>query len=194
MCNLIMSIYEKKKKLRSEILTKRKSISSTLKKQLDNRIFDRLIAYPPFISSNTVLVYYSVNDEINTEKIIDYCFRNGKKVALPVCVRNRVMVFYNIKSFFDLKEGKYNIPAPDTNICSPVEDFSDSICIVPGLCFGKKGERLGYGGGYYDSFLNENKLLSIGLCYDRFVFDSIPCEKHDIRLNTIITETSTIEI
>ena len=188
-----MGVSEEKKRLRNEIISKRRNIPAHIKEELENRIFDRLISYPLFVNSKTVLVYYSVNDEINTKNIIEYCFRNNKKAALPVCGQNRVIEFYCITSFSDLTEGRYNIPAPDVSRCNPVDDFTDSICIVPALCFDKSGARLGYGGGYYDGFLNSRKTYSAGLCFDGFIFENIPVESHDIAVDAVITESGVFE-
>ena len=188
-----MGIQKEKNLLRKEIIAKRKSIPADNKEQLESRIYDNLISYSAFINSNTVLVYYSVKDEIDTKRIIEFCFLNNKKVALPVCRANRVIEFYYINSFSDLTEGKFNIPAPDISRCKPVTDFSDSICIVPGLCFDRSGARLGYGGGYYDGFLNSHTVKSAGLCFDNFVFDFVPLESHDVRVNAVITEKGVIQ-
>ncbi|MBR4766909.1 MAG: 5-formyltetrahydrofolate cyclo-ligase [Clostridia bacterium] len=188
-----MSVFEEKNYLRKEIIAKRGSIPADIKEQLENWIYGNLISYSGFINSKTVLIYYSVNAEIDTKRIIEFCFLNNIKVALPVCKSNRLIEFYYINSFSDLTEGKYNIPAPDISRCKPVTDFSDSICIVPGLCFDRSGARLGYGGGYYDGFLNNHTVKSAGLCFDSFVFDSVPVESHDVRVDAVVTETGIIQ-
>lgn len=65
---------------------------------------------------------------------------------------------------------------------------------MPGACFSKNGYRIGYGGGYYDSFLADYGIsaLKVGFCYNRFIFDSIPTESHDIPVDFIITEKEII--
>ena len=182
-------ISEKKNKLRREILNKRSSVPDEQRKLAEKQIFNNLLSYSKFSDSKTVLVYYSVNNEIDTVQIIEFCLNNKKRVALPVCKDNRVIDFYYIESFSDLIAGKFNIPAPDVNKCKQVTDYSNAVCIVPALCFDKTGARLGYGGGYYDRFLNGKTAETIGLCFDCFLLDSIPSEEHDIRIKTVITES-----
>ena len=188
-----MSISEQKNILRKEIIAKRKKISSGIKTQSETAIYENLISYPEFISSETVLIYYSVNGEIDTKKIIEHCFVNNKKVALPVCGSNRKIDFFFINSFSEITDGKFNIPAPDTFRCTPVEDYSDAICIVPGLCFDASGARLGYGGGYYDCFLSSHTVKSAGLCFDEFFLDTLPLESHDIKVDAVVTENGIIQ-
>jgi 5-formyltetrahydrofolate cyclo-ligase len=67
---------------------------------------------------------------------------------------------------------------------------------VPGACFTSEGYRIGYGGGYYDSFLSKhaNRALKVGFCYDCFIVDSIPVEAHDVPVDLIITEKRIINI
>ena len=181
-----------KKSLRKEIIEKRDSVNAGQRAEFENRIFNNLISYPVFAESQTVLIYYSVKGEIDTQSIIDRCFLNGKKVALPVCGKNGKMDFYYIKSRSDLISGKYGIPAPDTAKCEAVEEFSRAICVVPALCFDKRGARLGYGGGFYDRFLSEHSVKTAGLCFSGFLFDEIPCEQHDVLIDAVITENGVI--
>ncbi len=183
------SIIEQKKSLRSDILKKRNSASKELKNVKDSLIYNYLITSSVFNSYNTVLLYYSVNDEVDTLRIIEYCLSINKKIALPVCKKDGLLDFYFIESLNDLTEGKYKIPAPDITFCKTVTDYSDSVCIVPALCFDKTGSRLGYGGGYYDRFLKCHNVFSIGLCYDSFLYDTIPSENHDIKVDSIVTES-----
>ena len=182
-------IIEQKKSLRADILKKRNSASKEQKNVKDSLIYNFLINSYFFNSCNTALLYYSVNDEVDTLRIIEYCLSINKKIALPVCKRDGLLDFYFIESLTDLTEGKFKIPAPDISFCKPVTDYSDSVCIVPALCFDKTGSRLGYGGGYYDRFLKSHNVFSIGLCYDSFLYDTIPSENHDIKVDSIVTES-----
>ena len=62
------------------------------------------------------------------------------------------------------------------------------LAIVPGVAFTKGGDRLGYGGGYYDKFLKEHNCQKMGICFESQIVEEIPTEKNDIRMDTVITE------
>ena len=88
-------------------------------------------------------------------------------------------------------ENPYNCPHGRPTICllytSTTPAPKGDLIIVPGVAFSKKGERLGYGGGFYDRFLEHHKVYTIGVAYDFQIMNSLPTEEHDRKLNEIIT-------
>ena len=68
----------------------------------------------------------------------------------------------------------------------PLEKEEIDLCIVPGLSFDKNGFRLGYGGGYYDRFLENTNMYAIGICFKELVADKLPREENDISVNEVI--------
>ena len=92
-----------------------------------------------------------------------------------------------IKSFSDLKAGKYGIlePNKDTPVIFPSEI---DLCIIPCVCTDKDGFRIGYGGGYYDRYLPLTNCTSILLCYKDLIYANIPKENHDIKASILITD------
>lgn len=173
-----------KKALRKALLDERKAMDYMLKHQLDGDIFNRLIALPQFKSAKCVLVYFSLSFEVSTLNIINYCLENEKELALPV-IRNGKMTFHRITSGTQVVMGNMNIYEPVEGSPQIVE-FKDSVCLVPGLAFSENGFRIGFGGGYYDRFLDGFGGISIGLVYEDFIRE-IPIEKHDIAVNFLIT-------
>ena len=160
----------------------RKNISD--KEFKDDMIFKNLLKSIDFSKYNQILIYVSTEEEVDTLNIIKY-FLSTKKIAVPK-VENGVMDFYYIKSLSELKRGFYNILEPITN--NKVEDYSNSICITPGICFSKEGYRIGYGGGFYDKFFSEHKMYSVGLCYKVCLLDKIEIDEYDKKVDVIITE------
>ena len=176
-----------KSELRKHFREMRKTISD--KQDKDFLICQNVIQSDLFKNSNQILCYYPLKDEINTLLIIETALKRGKKTALPFCVdENGNMDFYYINSFDDLKSGSFDIMEPDIDKCEKVVDFNSSLCIVPAFSFDKKGFRLGYGKGYYDKFLKKFTFNSIGLCYNNFLGDSLPVDKHDVAVMYIATE------
>ena len=172
----------KKEFLRKKYKEKRDNIKNKVTK--DNLIYQKVINNKDILSSKTLLIYISINSEIDTIKIINY-FLNTKNIAVPKVIDNN-MYFCYITNLNDLTPGKYNIPEPtNENI---VTDFDNAICIVPGICYDKENYRVGYGKGYYDRFLSKNKIKTIGLCYKECMIEKIDNDKYDYKIDEVITD------
>lgn len=172
----------KKEFLRKKYKEKRDNIKNKVTK--DNLIYQKVINNKDILSSKTLLIYISINSEIDTIKIINY-FLNTKNIAVPKIIDND-MFFCYVTNLNELTSGKYNIPEPtNENI---VTDFDNAICIVPGICYDKKNYRVGYGKGYYDRFLSKNKIKTIGLCYKECMIEKIDNDKYDYKIDEVITE------
>lgn len=171
-----------KKELRSKYLLIRKNIPNRYK--LDEIIYQKVINHPKVKQSKTILIYVSFNYEVDTIKIIEYLLKY-KEVAVPK-IENNKMNFYLINSLSELSFGTFNILEPTTK--KVLTDFSNTICITPGICFSKDKYRLGYGKGYYDRFIKENHLYQIGLCYQACLLDKIPHDYYDQKVDEIITD------
>lgn len=176
------TIYMNKKLLRKIYKKKRDSIEN--KSLKDNIIFNKIITNKDILSCDTLLIYVSFNSEVNTINIIKH-FIKTKRIAVPKII-NSEMKFCYIESLNDLSVGTYNILEPtNTNY---VQNFKNSICIVPALCFDKNNYRVGYGKGYYDKFLNNINIKTIGLCYKECITNKIDCDKYDKKIDYVITD------
>lgn len=172
----------KKEFLRKKYKEKRDNIKNKVTK--DNLIYQKVINNKDILSSKTLLIYISINSEVDTTKIINY-FLNTKNIAVPKIIDND-MFFCYVTNLNELTPGKYNIPEPtNENI---VTDFDNAICIVPGICYDKKNYRIGYGKGYYDRFLSKNKIKTIGLCYKECMIEKIDNDKYDYKIDEVITD------
>lgn len=172
----------KKEFLRKKYKEKRDNIKNKVTK--DNLIYQKVINNKDILSSKTLLIYISINSEVDTTKIINY-FLNTKNIAVPKIIDNN-MYFCYVKNLNELTSGKYNIPEPtNENI---VTDFDNAICIVPGICYDKENYRVGYGKGYYDRFLSKNKIKTIGLCYKECMIEKIDNDKYDYKIDEVITD------
>lgn len=179
-----------KNDLRAVALNKRQEIKNA---GFDAAITERLIGLSEFKNAETVLCYVSRDDEISTEKIIEYSFKNNKRVGVPFCTDEKgIMTFYSINSFNDLQNGRFGIKEPIVSSCKKIDSYDNTVVIVPALCVSRNGFRLGYGGGYYDRFLADKSVTSIGLCYNDLIIDNIDINDYDIPLDIIITENELI--
>ncbi len=181
-----MTVEDDKKSLRSEMKRRRDSIS--LRKEKSLAVSELLLSSDIIGKADLVLCYISVGSEVSTRYLIDELIASGKPVAAPKCTGEGKMEFFLIRSRNDLEKGKYGIPQPDKN-CRYAEISKDTVCIVPGLSFTISGDRLGYGGGYYDRFLSLNRgLRTVGLTFEELIMPSLPCGAHDTGVKYLATE------
>lgn len=178
-----------KNDLREKAIKKRKNISN--KGEKDALIEKKLISFDEYKRAKTVLIYVSLDDEVKTDNIINQAMLDKKQIAVPFC-RDNIgnMDFYIINSLSQLEKGRFNVREPKIYECEILKDFSNSVIIVPGLLFDKKGYRLGFGKGYYDRFLKNYKGKSIGLCYDEMIASEVPISEYDKKVDYIITQSN----
>ncbi len=169
-----------KAEIRKEILKKRELIKN--RKQKNRDILLRLFSTDAYKNAKTIMVYLSYRGEVDTLAIIEKMISDGKILCAPVCINKTEMVAKKITSLNDLKTGAYGILEP----CGE-EIKSIDLIIVPGVAFNEKLHRIGYGAGYYDRFLKENKTFTLGLFYE-MQKASFLAEETDVRLDAIITE------
>ncbi len=181
---------ENKNELRKEFSHLRAEIRDKVSKDID--ITDRLLEEEKILEADNILLYASFGSEVDTYLLIDKLIEMGKKVALPICGGERSMTFHIIGSVADLHEGMYRISEPDSALPQPV--ITDkTVCIIPGLAFTEEGGRLGYGGGYYDKFIQENPhMTTIALAYEELIVEQLPLMQHDLRVDIIVTEERTV--
>ena len=132
-------------------------------------------------------VYFPVNFEIDIFKFFKKLEMKGQKLCLPVVKKNNEMDFYTWSSKNLLKINKYGIPEPEQ-----IKKVFPDVIIVPLVAFDTRLYRLGYGGGYYDRYIDKiskkKKLLKIGIAYSFQKINRVPVNKYDKKLDIIITE------
>lgn len=131
--------------------------------------------------------YYPINSEVNPLPLLKYLAFNGHKIGLPK-IENNHLSFLRWSFSDSLIKGCFDILEPSSNT-----NFLPDIILMPLLGFDSKGNRLGYGKGYYDNAItklsNKKPLLKIGLAYDVQLVDLVPTEPHDQKLDWVITPT-----
>ncbi len=177
-------------KLRNNLKKQRQDLTPIKKSSMDNKIKEKFSTLWQYQKCKLLLIYMSKDIEVDTIGIIEDALKSGKKVAVPICIPEKcLMDFYYINSIDeDLEEGCYGVLEPIVEKCKKVEDFSNSVCIVPGLSFDHDGYRLGYGKGYYDRFLSGYNQVKVGLCYSMCVKPNLPHGYYDRPVDFLITE------
>jgi len=179
-----------KKSLRKIMKERLAALSDKEIKEKSEEITDRLFMSDEWKQAKTIGITISRPREVDTKRIIEKAWKFGKKVAVPKCYpEDKTMVFRLINSFSQLENVYYNLFEPIEKDTEEINKNDIDLIIVPGLAFSERGERLGFGGGYYDRFLMDynNKFLS--LAFDIQIISMIPMDKHDIIIPKIITES-----
>ena len=175
---------EDKETLRNKLWFERETISPERREAAAAAIFARIRELPEFAQAQTVYLYASVGAEVPTSRMIGYCLSHGKIVCLPR-IDGEHMSFRRITSPLDLHPGVMGIPEPGDK--AP-EVASPGFMMVPGLAFDRNGNRLGYGGGYYDRYLaGRSDLFTVGLAYGCQIVDTVPTEFNDVPLCAVAT-------
>lgn len=186
----VRNIKEIKIQLRNTIKKQRASMPQKKRSELDTKIRNTLYSLRQYKKCEQLLVYVSKDIEVDTIKIIKDALKQGKKVAVPKCItKGNLMDFYYINSIEeDLESGTFGVLEPVADRCEKVTDFSNALCIVPGLSFDAQGFRLGYGKGYYDRFLNRYEGDTVGLCYSMCVRWELPHGYYDRPVDILVTD------
>ncbi len=180
-----------KHKIRSHIREKLDSHSELEKTEKSGIIKNKLFNEEVFKKANVVMFYVSLKDEVNTSFMIDEAIEIGKRVCVPVIIKEeKRLIAGEIKNrMADLKQQHFGIYQPIKGRVNevPLEDID--LIVVPGIAFDKKNFRLGRGHGYYDRFLSAlpNHTRTIGLAFDFQVLEDLPKDSHDIPVWKTIT-------
>lgn len=134
--------------------------------------------------SKVIMSYMNIKNEVETKDINKKILKDEKILLIPVIEKEEIVV-HNLEKLDLCKTGEYNILEPLEN--REWKDHIDLI-IVPGVAFDKKGNRIGFGKGYYDRFLIKHiKAIKIAILYDFQLCSSIVEEKHDIKMDFLLS-------
>ena len=181
---------ESKKDIRKHVLEIRNLMTDTEWEEKTRSIFYKVVTHPFFLQADTIYCYADYRREVGTHQIIEYAWNLGKKVALPK-VDGDEMEFHYIQSFDQLEEGFKGIREPKQTHPANAKNV---LVIMPGAAFDLKCNRIGYGKGYYDKFLQIHpEYRTIAIAFELQILDNIPAYTHDICPDIIITEENTYE-
>lgn len=183
-------IHLKKQKLREEILKKLHNISKEEKEKKVKALRKKLFSLKEFKKAKCVMFYVSKHYEVDTHDMIDEAIAMGKKVVVPITLKEEKMLKPSElrDREKELIKSHYGIHQPGEEHIRPVPLEEVSLMVVPGIAFGKNGHRLGHGGGYYDRFLEKAPagVYTVGLAFDFQVVDELPTHTTDIPIDKIL--------
>lgn len=177
-----------KQYLRKEYIIKRNNINN--KSIKSNKIFNKIIKLPIYKKSRVIAIYYSMESEVDTTRLIRYMLDDKKEVYLPRVLDNNNMEFYKVNSLDDINnKNKFGIYEPNISNNMLNKELLDLI-IIPGICFDLNYNRIGFGKGYYDKYLSDTNIYKIALCFEEQILKDkiINTSDNDIKMNIIITD------
>lgn len=183
-----------KKVLRKQVKDKLLAISKPIYEHHSYLIAQTLFQHPLWKSAETIGITISNFPEVDTYQIIRKAWEEEKKVVIPKCFpKERTMDFRLLKHFNELESVYYHLYEPIEAKTTIVEPDNIDLLIVPGLAFTKDGDRLGFGGGYYDRFLTKYSGDTLSIAFPEQIVNEIPVNAHDIRVKEIITSEGSIK-
>lgn len=182
--------------IRKKVLDLRHNLKKEEKKRLDRIIYESVIENDLYINANKIFIYVSYNNEVDTIDIIKNSIDNNKSVYVPkINIEDKTMKSVEIHSLNELSVNKYGILEPNVVDKNNTEEKFD-IIIMPGIAFDSDGNRIGYGGGYYDKYISNLNydVVKVALAYNFQMVNCIKAEEHDIKVNYIFTDKEMIYI
>jgi len=179
----------RKEEIRRKLLKQRARMSREEINRKGKRIKEHLFSLDAYKDAKAVMFYVSKGCEVPTHEMIKEALAQGKKVVVPVVVReNNTLLPSLIEDFEELAEGAFGILEPRE--VKPFDPLELDLILVPGIAFDRRGARIGHGAGFYDNFLSslEEGKLTIGLAYAFQVLEHIPVTPNDVFVDLIITE------
>lgn len=178
-----MTKYEVRKKIKDL-----RTVLNEAERQLAaDAVFERLEQTAAFQLAEKILMYHSLPDELETHRFLKK-WGGIKRFFLPrVNGVNLELLPYDESR---LEIGSFHIEEPAGSDTHPVEEIE--VIIVPGVAFDRNGNRLGRGKGFYDRLLCSARATKIGVGYEFQLVDALPAEEHDIKMDMVITEHTTI--
>lgn len=180
-----------KKELRKMILSKRRAMSDSDVHDKSLLICDNIRRSRAYEKAKDVCLYMPINNEVDVALMYDQILDDGKRVWLPK-VSEDEMEFYSFDRDTPIVIGAFGITEPDSD--EVLEPDGDTLVIMPGAVFSHGRDRIGYGGGYFDKYLDRHPgVMTVAACFDMQIVDSIPAEMHDIKPQVLVSEKRIIE-
>ena len=176
-----------KESVRKEYKQKRAQLSIDDKKSKSKSARNMFLQSEFYKNSRCLMVYMSFGKETETDEIIKQALLDKKILSVPVTnAQTGEMRAVIIDENTQYTVGAFGIREPvSENIC-PIKDI-DTV-LIPGIAFDKKGNRMGFGKGCYDKFLEGFEGVKIGFCYDFQIAPDVPVEEYDIPMDYIICD------
>ena len=175
-----------KKALRAEIKAKKRAMTEEQIAATSEALAQQLYNHPAYREAKSIFGYLSYNQEVRTMPMLEQAQKDGKRVAVPKVIGD-TMIFIWLDDLSRIELGYCNIPEPMDNGPEAVDETA--LVLMPGLAFDPTGRRCGYGGGFYDRYLEQHpNHPTIAMCYGFQMFDHLDTDPHDIPVNYVLSQ------
>lgn len=157
----------------------------------DRALFDRFLSLPQVEKADTLFLFWGIpGREPETEYLVRELTRQGKRVGLPRMLPGHQMEVRQFDPRIPMKQAAFGIwePSEEALLLSKADI---DLALVPAVCYDRRGYRLGFGGGYYDRWLEAFAGRTVGLCRGSLLQEQVPIEEHDARVDVVLTEQET---
>lgn len=180
-----------KAEIRRQMRSMRRALSGEEQKRAADRVYAQIMRMESYRSARTVMAYAAVRGELSLERVMEDIRASGRRLALPRCGESGEMDACLVTERRQLRQGAYGIWKPDES-CPVVPPEEIDLMLIPGTAFDRAGGRIGQGGGYYDRYIIQTRAVRVGICHGFALVNRIPTEKHDVRMDAVVTPEETL--
>ena len=176
--------------LRKKMKILRENIPQNLRLDKSRILLSKSIESIAYKECKKILCFVNMGSEPNTIELLKTALSDGKIVACPYALPNsRIMHFIQIDSLDGMVKSPFGAYEPIFDERKTITPDNSTLIIVPALAFDKEGYRIGYGGGYYDTYFENNPHgYKIGIAFDEMILNHVPRETHDKPIDMLITD------
>ena len=188
------SISEEKQQLRKQIRRQLAALSPEMLRASDDALFARFLALPQVERAHTIFAFWGIpGREPETARLIRELIARGKRVGLPRMLPEHGMEVRLYEPDRPLTEVAFGICEPgEDSPLFPREEID--LALVPAVCYDRRSYRLGFGGGYYDRWLERFSGIRVGLCRRAVLQERVPTQPHDSRVDLLVTEMESLSL
>ena len=190
--------------IRRHHLTLRRALTHCEVNARSRAAAQRLCTHSTYLAARCVHVYVTGKDnELDARILLENALSAGKEVVVPIvgshtliphpCVKigHHAMACARIEHTDELNSAHWDISQPAPHTARWLDDWQRiDLAVVPGIAFDLRGQRIGYGAGFYDRLLSRLRAQRVGLCFEDQLCDHLPDDPHDIAMHWIVTEQS----
>lgn len=183
-----------KRELRRRVREELSALSRSELVRSDDALFARFLALPQVEAAKTVFAFWGIpGKEPDTSRLIGELVKRGKTVGLPRMLPERRMEVRRYDPDRPLVKVSFGISEPGED-CPLLEREDVGLVLVPAVCYDRRGYRLGFGGGYYDRWLEGFSGVTVGLCREAVLRETVPIEAHDAKVDILLTEGESLSL
>lgn len=185
---------QEKKQLRRRVRAALAQLEPSRLHQEDEAMFAHFLALPQVKAAKTIFAFWGIpGREPETGRLVGELTAQGKRVGLPRMLPEHQMEVRLYDPAVPLRAVSFGIQEPGED-CPLIPREEIDLILVPAVCYDRRGYRLGFGGGYYDRWLERFSGGRVGLCRSAILQERVPTEAHDTRVDTLITELECLSL